>query len=125
MNGYELRDHRGEQILRAIGGYFANFSSSVNRVSEETHSRQAVYLSYTSKHLDSSLPITGLWDVNVLQVLARRLADRIHVIAMRAFEERLWSSCSLRKKNTFSVMRDYCFYFYFNWSFKASSRTPR
>ncbi|MFT5334288.1 MAG: hypothetical protein ACI9GB_002195 [Halioglobus sp.] len=48
MNGYKLRDHLSEQIFRAIGGYFANFSSSINRISEEIYSRQAVYLSYTS-----------------------------------------------------------------------------
>jgi hypothetical protein len=57
MNGYELRDHRGEQIFRAIGGYFANFSSSVNRISEEIYSRQAVYLSFTD-----SLPVlSNIW----------------------------------------------------------------
>jgi hypothetical protein len=36
-----------EPVFRAIGGYFANFSSSVNRISEEIYSRQSVYLSYT------------------------------------------------------------------------------
>ena len=35
MNKYELRDHLSEQLFRAIGGYFANFSRSVSRVSEE------------------------------------------------------------------------------------------
>ena len=47
MNKYELCDHLSEQLFRAIGGYFANFSGSVSRISEETYSQQAVYLSYT------------------------------------------------------------------------------
>jgi hypothetical protein len=47
MNGYELRGHRRKQIFRAIGGYFANLSSSANRIRGEIYSRQAVYLSYT------------------------------------------------------------------------------
>jgi hypothetical protein len=47
MDGYALCDHLSEQIFRAIGVYFANFSSSVSSISEETHSQQAVYLSYT------------------------------------------------------------------------------
>jgi hypothetical protein len=48
MDGYELRDHRSQQRLRPIGGYFENFYSSVSRISEEIYSQQAVYLSYTS-----------------------------------------------------------------------------
>ena len=48
MNGYELCDHLSEHFFRAIGGYFPNFSSSVGSISEETYSRQAVCLSYTS-----------------------------------------------------------------------------
>jgi len=47
MDGYELRDHRSQQRLRPIGGYFENFYSSVSRISEEIYSQQAVYLSYT------------------------------------------------------------------------------
>ena len=47
MNGYELCDHLSEHFFRAIGGYFPNFSSSVGSISEETYSRQAVYLSCT------------------------------------------------------------------------------
>jgi len=45
MNGYALRDHRSEQIFRAIGGYFATFFSSVGSANEETYSQQAVYFS--------------------------------------------------------------------------------
>ncbi len=41
------RDHLSEQLFRAVGGYFANFSSSVGSISEEIYSQQAVYLSYT------------------------------------------------------------------------------
>ena len=48
MGGYELYGHLSEQLFRAIGGYFANFSSSVGSVSEEIYSRQAVYFSYIS-----------------------------------------------------------------------------
>jgi hypothetical protein len=47
MNGYALCDHLSGQLFRAIGGYFGNFSRSVGRISEETYSQQAVYLSYT------------------------------------------------------------------------------
>jgi hypothetical protein len=47
MDGYALCDHLGEQLFREIGGYFENFSGSVSRISEETYSQQAVYLSYT------------------------------------------------------------------------------
>ena len=47
MGGYELRDHFSQQRLRPIGGYFENFYSSVSRISEETYSQQAVYLSCT------------------------------------------------------------------------------
>ena len=48
MDGYAPCDHLGEQLFREIGGYFENFSGSVSRISEETYSQQAVYLSYTS-----------------------------------------------------------------------------
>ena len=51
MNEYALCDHLSEQLFRAIGGYFANFSRSVGRISDETYSQQAVYLSYTSQYL--------------------------------------------------------------------------
>ena len=51
MVGYELHGHLSEQLFRAIGGYFANFSRSVARISEKTYSQQAVYLSYTSQYL--------------------------------------------------------------------------
>jgi len=37
MNKYELHDHLSEQLFRAVGGYFANFSSSVSTVSEEIY----------------------------------------------------------------------------------------
>jgi len=47
MGGYELHDQLSEQFFRPAGGYFANFSSSVGSISEETYSQQAVYLSYT------------------------------------------------------------------------------
>ena len=47
MDGYELNGHLSEHFFRAIGGYFANFSSSVGSISEEIYSQQAVYLSYT------------------------------------------------------------------------------
>jgi hypothetical protein len=47
MDGYALCDHLGEQLFKEIGGYFENFSGSVSRMSEETYSQQAVYLSYT------------------------------------------------------------------------------
>ena len=47
MHGYALCDYLSEQTFRAIGGYFANFSRSVGRISEETYSQQAVYFSYT------------------------------------------------------------------------------
>jgi hypothetical protein len=47
MDGYAPCDHLGEQLFREIGGYFENFSGSVSRISEETYSQQAVYLSYT------------------------------------------------------------------------------
>ena len=43
----ELHDHLSEELFKAIGGYFANFSRSVGSISEEIYSRQAVYLSYT------------------------------------------------------------------------------
>ena len=47
MDGYALCDHLSEQLFRGIGGYFENFSGSVSRISEETYSQQAVYVSYT------------------------------------------------------------------------------
>jgi len=47
MDEYELHGHLSEQLLRLIGGYFENFYSSVNRISEEIYFQQAVYLSYT------------------------------------------------------------------------------
>ena len=47
MDGYALCDHLSEQLSRAIGGYFPNFSSSVGSISEEISSRQVVCLSYT------------------------------------------------------------------------------
>ena len=37
MDEYELHSHLSEQLFRAVGGYVANFSSSVSRVSEETY----------------------------------------------------------------------------------------
>ena len=49
MDGYELHGHLSEQLFRAVGEYFANFSSSVGRISEEIYSQQAVYLPYTSQ----------------------------------------------------------------------------
>jgi hypothetical protein len=55
MDGYELRDHRSQQLFRPIGGYFANFSSSAGRISEAIYSQQAVYLSYT--YYDPSLDL--------------------------------------------------------------------
>jgi hypothetical protein len=39
MNEYEVQDHRREQLFRAIGGYFPNFSSSVSRISQEIYSQ--------------------------------------------------------------------------------------
>jgi hypothetical protein len=48
MNKYELSDHRRGKIFRPVGGYFANFSGSVSRISEEIDSQSAVYLSYAS-----------------------------------------------------------------------------
>jgi len=47
MDEYELHGHLSEKLFRAIGNYFANFSSSVGSISEEIYSRQAVYSSYT------------------------------------------------------------------------------
>ena len=47
MGGYELHDQLSEQFLRPAGGYFANFSSSVGSICEETYFQQAVYFSYT------------------------------------------------------------------------------
>jgi hypothetical protein len=46
MNGYELCHHLSEQLFGAIGGYFANFSSSVGSIGEETYCQQAAYFSY-------------------------------------------------------------------------------
>jgi hypothetical protein len=36
MDEYELHGHLSEQLFRAVGGYVANFSSSVSRISQET-----------------------------------------------------------------------------------------
>ena len=47
MDRYALCDHLGEQLFRPADRYFANFSGSVSRISEETYSQQAIYLSYT------------------------------------------------------------------------------
>ena len=47
MTGYELHDHRRKTDFRSLGVHFANFSSSVNRISEEIFSQQAVYMPYT------------------------------------------------------------------------------
>ena len=35
MDEYELHGHLSEQLFRAVGGFFANFSSSVSRISQE------------------------------------------------------------------------------------------
>jgi len=35
MDEYELHDHLSEKLSRAIGNYFANFSSSVSRISQK------------------------------------------------------------------------------------------
>ena len=35
MDEYELHGHLSEQLFRAVGGYVANFSSSVSRISQE------------------------------------------------------------------------------------------
>ena len=35
IDEYELHDHLSEQLFRAVGGYVANFSSSVSRISQE------------------------------------------------------------------------------------------
>ena len=35
MDGYELHGHLSEQFFRPAGGYFANFSSSASRISQE------------------------------------------------------------------------------------------
>jgi hypothetical protein len=51
IDGYALCDNLGEHLFREIGGYFENFSGSVGRISEETYSEQAVYLSYTLKNI--------------------------------------------------------------------------
>ena len=58
MDGYELYGHLNEQLFRAIGDYFANFSSSVGSISEEIYSQQAVYLSYTWNFVG----LSGLFD---------------------------------------------------------------
>ena len=47
MSRYELHDHRRKTEFRPLGGHFANFSSSVIRISEEILSQQAVCMSYT------------------------------------------------------------------------------
>jgi hypothetical protein len=51
MDEYELRDDLSQQLFRAVGGYVANFSSSVGSISKESYSQRAVYLSYTSENL--------------------------------------------------------------------------
>jgi hypothetical protein len=51
MDEYELRGHLSQQLFRAVGGYVANFSSSVGSISKESYSQRAVYLSYTSENL--------------------------------------------------------------------------
>jgi hypothetical protein len=48
VDEYELHGHLSEKLFRAAGGYFANVSSSVGSISEESDSQQAGYLSYTS-----------------------------------------------------------------------------
>ena len=48
MKKYALCDHLSEQIFRATGDYFANFSSSIGSISEEIVSQLAAYLSSTS-----------------------------------------------------------------------------
>ena len=48
MDEYELHGHLSEQLFRAVGGYFADVSSSAGSISQEPDSQQAVYLSYTS-----------------------------------------------------------------------------
>jgi len=48
MGGYELLDQLSEQFFRPAGGYVANFSSSVSRISQEIKTQQALYSSYTS-----------------------------------------------------------------------------
>jgi len=45
MTGYELHDHRRKTDFRSLDVHFANFSSSVNRISEEIFSQQAVCMS--------------------------------------------------------------------------------
>ena len=47
MKKYEFRDHLSEQLFRAIGDYFANFSRSIGSISEEIYAQLAAYLSYT------------------------------------------------------------------------------
>jgi hypothetical protein len=47
VDEYELHGHLSEKLFRAVGGYVANFSSSVSRISQEIYSQPAVYLSYT------------------------------------------------------------------------------
>jgi hypothetical protein len=39
MDEYELHGHLSEKLSRAIGNYFANFSSSVSRISQEIKSQ--------------------------------------------------------------------------------------
>ncbi len=47
MGGYELLDQLSEPFFRPAGGYVANFSRSVSRISQEIYSQQALYSSYT------------------------------------------------------------------------------
>jgi hypothetical protein len=39
MDEYELHGHLSEQLFRAVGGYVANFSSSVSSISQEIYSQ--------------------------------------------------------------------------------------
>jgi hypothetical protein len=45
MGRYDLYNRRRKTEFRSLGGYFANFSSSVIRISEEIFSQQAVCMS--------------------------------------------------------------------------------
>ena len=56
MSRYDLYDHRRKTEFRSLGGHFANFSSSVIRISEEIFSQQAVCMSYTSAVMSEARP---------------------------------------------------------------------
>jgi hypothetical protein len=45
MSRYDLYDYRRKTEFRPLGGHFANFSSSVIRISEEIFSQQTVCMS--------------------------------------------------------------------------------